>query len=293
VPVPTKGGGVLRVTTLSIVIPAYNEVGRIRETIADVCRYMATQAFDYEVIVAVDGNDGTADVVRALAAENPRIRLIEERSRRGKGYAIRRGVSAARGDVIGFIDADNKTPIDDFDKVEPLLQQGYHVVIGSRAMTGSRIERRQPWYRRVGSRGFSVFMHAAVGLRDIGDTQCGFKFFTRSAALDLFSRQRVDGYMFDVEILSLAERTGLRIAQVPVRWRDDGDSRLELFRGNARNLIDVLSIGFSRSISAPDETFGRAGTGTTHGEGDTAPVGAAHVNGAPERPKPDSTGTAR
>jgi dolichyl-phosphate beta-glucosyltransferase len=244
---------------LSIVIPAYNEVGHIRETIADVRQYLATKPFDVEIIVAVDGDDGTADVVRMLAAEDPRIRILEERSRRGKGYAIRRGVSAAHGDVIGFIDADNKTPIDDFDKVEPLLQQGYQVVIGSRAMPGSRIERRQPWYRRLGSKGFGVLMHAVVGLRGIVDTQCGFKFFTRRAALDLFSRQRVDGYMFDVEILSMARRAGLSIAQVPVRWRDDGDSRLQLVRGNIRNLVDVFAIRFSRRAPAPNPIVDPAG----------------------------------
>ena len=241
----------MRVTMLSIVIPAYNEVGRIQETITDVRQYLATRAFDFEIIVAVDGNDGTADVVRALAMEEPRIRLLDERSRRGKGYAIRRGVGVARGDVIGFIDADNKTPIDDFEIIEPLLREGYQVVIGSRAMAGSRIERRQPWYRRVGSRGFGVIMHAMVGLRDIVDTQCGFKFFTRRAALDLFSRQRIDGYMFDVEVLSLARRASLSIAQVPVRWRDDGDSRLRLFSGNVRNLVDLFTIRFSRHGSAP------------------------------------------
>jgi dolichyl-phosphate beta-glucosyltransferase len=240
------------VTLLSIVIPAYNEVGRIRETIADVGRYLATKPFGFEIIVAADGDDGTADVVRALATEDPRIRLLEERSRRGKGYAIRRGVGVACGDVIGFIDADNKTPIDDFDKVEPLLREGYQVVIGSRAMAGSRIERPQPWYRRVGSKGFGVLMHAIVGIQDIVDTQCGFKFFTRRAALDLFSRQRIDGYMFDVEVLSLARRAGLSIAQCPVRWRDDGDSRLQLFSGNLRNLIDLFIIRFSRRESAPN-----------------------------------------
>jgi dolichyl-phosphate beta-glucosyltransferase len=123
-------------------------------------------------------------------------------------------------------------------------------VIGSRALRESRIERRQPLYRRLGSRGFSVFMHTVVGLPGIVDTQCGFKFFQRRAALDLFSRQKIDGYMFDVEILYLAQKAGYRIAQVPIRWRDDGDSRLVLLGGNVRNVIDIFRIRFGSARPA-------------------------------------------
>ena len=144
--------------------------------------------------------------------------------------------------MIGFIDADNKTPITEFEKFEPWLHDGYDVVIGSRAMPESLIEQVQPLYRRCGSWGFSVFMHLCVGLRDISDTQCGFKFFRRDVARDLFRRQHIDGYMFDVEVLYLARQIGYGIAQVGVRWRDDADSRLDLVSGNLRNLRDVLSI---------------------------------------------------
>jgi dolichyl-phosphate beta-glucosyltransferase len=119
------------------------------------------------------------------------------------------------------------------------------VVIGSRALADSRIEKPQPLYRRLGSRGFHVLMRTVVGLSGITDTQCGFKFFRRDVALDLFRRQRIDGYMFDVEILYLARRAGYRIAQVPVRWRDDGDSRLALLSGNFRNVVDLFRIRFS------------------------------------------------
>ncbi len=109
-------------------------------------------------------------------------------------------------------------------------------------MRGAQIERSQPLYRRIGSHGFGVVMHTFVGLRDIVDTQCGFKFFRGDVARDLFTLQRIDGYMFDAEILYLAQRRRYRVTQVPVRWRDDGDSRLELVSGNIRNLRDILSI---------------------------------------------------
>jgi dolichyl-phosphate beta-glucosyltransferase len=168
--------------------------------------------------------------------------VIGHAGRRGKGRGIRESIPLCSGDVIGFVDADNKTPISDFEKIEGRLVDGYDVVIGSRALIGSQIERAQPLYRRLGSRGFGVFMHAFVGLFDIVDTQCGFKFFRGDVARELFRLQQIDGYMFDVEILYLAQRLGYRTVEVPVRWRDDGDSRLELVAGNLRNVRDIVSI---------------------------------------------------
>jgi dolichyl-phosphate beta-glucosyltransferase len=121
-------------------------------------------------------------------------------------------------------------------------------------MRESHIEQAQPAYRRLGSKGFSVFMHAVVGLHEIHDTQCGFKFFQRLAALDLFRRQKIDGYMFDVEILHLAKQAGYRIAQVPVRWHDDSDSRLALLSGNLRNVIDIFRIRFGKPRQSARKT---------------------------------------
>jgi len=118
-------------------------------------------------------------------------------------------------------------------------------VIGSRALKRSLIERKQRWYRRVGAKGFYVFLEIVMGLPGVADTQCGFKFFPMEIAKDLFARQQIDGYMFDVEILTLAQRLEYRVGQVPVRWRDDGDSRLQLVSGNLRNMADVFRIRFS------------------------------------------------
>jgi dolichyl-phosphate beta-glucosyltransferase len=177
-----------------------------------------------------------------MGQSNGRVRALGETERRGKGRAIRKAVALAEKEVIGFADADNKTPIDELDKLLPFLRDGYDLAIGSRKLGASRIEHAQKLYRRLGSRGFRLFMQAAVGLRGIPDTQCGFKFFRRDVAKALFGRQRIDGYMFDVEILYLAQKTGYKLAQVPIRWRDDGDSRLQLLSGNARNVRDLLTI---------------------------------------------------
>ena len=217
----------------------------IVQTIEQVKAYFEQRQYTYEIIVSADGNDGTRELVAEMAKTDAGLKVIGSMERRGKGYGIRQGVALAHGEIIGFVDADNKTPIEEYDKVEPLLRTGYDIVIGSRGLPDAVIERPQPWYRRLGSMGFGIFMHTVVGLRDIPDTQCGFKFFQRYVALDLFKRQRIDGYMFDVEILYLAQQAGYRIGQVPIHWRDDGDSRLALVRGNMRNVRDIFSIRFA------------------------------------------------
>lgn len=241
-PIWSRGDFVSGQPHVSLILPAYNEVGQIATTIREATDYCGARQLSHEIIVSADGNDGTRELVQDMARSDPALKVIGSVERRGKGNGIRQAVRIAQGKIIGYADADNKTPIEEFDKFEPLLRSGCAVVIGSRRLGESRVERRQPWHRRVGSRGFALFVHLAIGLSSIADTQCGFKFFQRDVAKDLFERQRIDGYMFDVEILYLARQLGYQITQVPVRWRDDGDSRLQLVRGNLRNSIDVLSI---------------------------------------------------
>jgi len=234
------------VSLVSIVVPAYNEVKSIQSTLSDIQAYFSGKPYDVEVIVAADGNDGTRELVTRLAQGDRRLSAIGHRERSGKGRGVREGFAVAGGQVVGFVDADNKTPITEFDKFEPLLESGYDLVIGSRALSESRVERPARWYRRLGSKAFATGLHAFIGLNDIADTQCGFKFFRREAARTIFARQHIDGYMFDVEVLHLARQSGYRIAQVPVRWRDDGDTRLRLVSGNARNVSDLIRIRLGR-----------------------------------------------
>ena len=228
---------------ISLILPAYNEARVIPVTIAEAIKYFTGRGLRYEIIVAADGSDGTREIVREMARENPALRAIGSDVRRGKGLAIREGVAVARGTVIGYADADNKVPIEEFEKFRPVLAQGIEVAIGTRRGAGAAVERPQSLFRRIGSRGFLWFMQTVVGLPGINDTQCGFKFFQRAAARELFRRQKVDAYMFDVEILAIARRLGYRVQQVPLRWRDDADSRLDLVSGNLRNLRDILRIG--------------------------------------------------
>jgi dolichyl-phosphate beta-glucosyltransferase len=243
---------------ISLVIPAYNEVERIAQTIGEARAFFEQRGHSYEIIVSADGNDGTREKVADMARTHANLQVTGRIGRHGKGSGVRQGVLRARGRIIGFSDADNKTPIDELDRLEPWLREGYEVVIGSRALRESRIEHRQPLYRQLGSRAFAFFLHVTVGLRDIADSQCGFKFFQRAAALDLFGRQKIDGYMFDVEILYLARQIGYRIAQVPIRWRDDGDSRFgvrEAFE-DARDVLRVRyrALQHSRPLTVSDHS---------------------------------------
>ena len=227
---------------ITLILPAYNESATIRRTITRTVDYFQLRQYRYEIIAAIDGDDGARELVAEMSKTNPAIKVTGHSGRCGKGRGIREAIRISTGAVIGYADADYKVPIEEFDKIQPLLVQGYDVVIGSRGLAKSVVERKQPLYRRLGSRGFAVFMRAVVGLAGISDTQCGFKFFTRAAALRLFAAQKIDGYMFDVEILSIAQLLGYRIAETPIRWQDDGDSRLQLFRGNLRNVIDIFRI---------------------------------------------------
>lgn len=231
---------------VSLILPAYNEAAVISTTIKEALAFCDAAALTCEIIVVADGNDGTREIVSELAAADPRIKCMGSSQRSGKGRAVREAVELASGAVIGYADADNKVPIDEFRLVQPLLAEGADIVIGSRALAKSVIERRQPLYRRVGSRVFHVAMRAAVGLPQIHDTQCGFKFFRHEVAKQIFRDQIIDGYMFDVEILVLATRAGYELREVPIRWRDDGDSRLNLVAGNLKNARDILRIAWRR-----------------------------------------------
>ncbi|MDB5294788.1 MAG: arnC 2 [Phycisphaerales bacterium] len=231
---------------LSIVVPAYNEVQRIARTVADIQSFLDGRGYTYEVIVSADGTDGTREAVAAIAATDPRVSVIGSPERRGKGRGVREGILRARGQFVGNVDADYKTPIDQVERMLPYLREGYPVVIGSRRAEGTKIEKHQPLYRRVGSKGFAFVMRAMVGLYGINDTQCGFKFFSRSAAQRLFTKQKIDGYMFDVEILRLARLEGYRIKEVGVRWADDGDTRYDPISGTIRNAKELLRIRFMR-----------------------------------------------
>lgn len=227
---------------LSIVVPAYDEARRIVSTLRAILRYVDQKYLEAEVICCADGEDGTREAAGELAHYDARLIVMGHATRLGKGRGVREGVLRARGDVIGFVDADYKTPIEELDALLPYFERGADVVIGSRKLADSQIDVAQPLYRRLGSNAFHMVMRRLVGLHGIHDTQCGFKFFKREVAHRIFSMQQIDGYMFDVEILRLAMLLGYTIQEVPVRWRDDGDSRYNPIAGTFRNARELLRI---------------------------------------------------
>ena len=230
---------------LSIIVPAFNEARSIARTLGLMRDYLDRRPWTYEIIVSADGTDGTREKAAEFGAGDPRFGVIGTPERGGKGRGVRNGVLRAKGQIVGFVDADYKTPIEEIEKILPWLD-AHEVVIGSRKVGDARIERPQPLYRRWGSRAFGMVMRSLVGLHGIRDTQCGFKFFRREAARTLFGKQRVDSYMFDVEILRLAKLQGYRIKEVGVRWQDDGDSRSPMISGTIRHARDLLRIRFMK-----------------------------------------------
>ncbi len=227
---------------LSLIVPAFNESATIARTLSAMREYLDGQTLTWEIIVSADGDDGTRELAQNFAATDPRIMVIGSTQRRGKGHGVREGVLRSRGTIVGFLDADYKTPVDEIARILPGFDEGYDVVIGSRRAADARVEVRAPLYRRAGSSLFGLLMRGMMGLPNVRDTQCGFKFFTRSAARSLFSLQRIDGYMFDVEVLRLCKLLGLKVKEVGVRWRDDGDSRYNPVGGTIRNIRELIRV---------------------------------------------------
>ena len=242
---------------LALVIPAFNEAQRLGATLDAVTAYIAQARIDAVVIVVDDGStDATADVAVAHAVSDCPVDVITLPGQRGKGAAVRAGVLAADADVIGFVDADLSTPLDELPRVLEAFEQGYEVVIGSRAMPRSRLLRARSLGRRVGAWVFRGVSPVIAGLHGIPDSQCGFKFFSRDAAKDLFGVTVIERWVFDVEVLRLAVHRGYRVAQIPVTWRENrSDSRLRpplVTYGVLRDLVRIR-LRFARG------TYGVAG----------------------------------
>jgi glycosyltransferase involved in cell wall biosynthesis len=226
----------------SIIIPAYDEGARIAASLDRILAYLSERQWSAEVIVVDDGShDRTREIVRGYMARNPVIRLIENPGNRGKGYSVRNGMLHANGQVLLFSDADLSSPIEEAEKLFAAIEAGYDVAIGSRWVRTELQIRRQPLYRRLGGRGFNLLLRAALGL-NYKDTQCGFKAFTRRAALTIFPLQQIERWGFDPEILYLAQRFGLRAAEVPVAWAHREGTRLHPFRDGLRMFADMLEV---------------------------------------------------
>jgi len=229
------------VTALSLVIPAYNEQARLPYTLSEIERYACSERLDCEVIVVDNGSrDATSVVVQQAASRFPRLRLVRT-DRRGKGLAVRTGVLTAQVDVIVFADADLSWSVEDLLRIPELVdERTAALVIGSREGYGAR-RVGEPVYRHLMGRVFNRVVQA-LAVPGIEDSQCGFKAFDRSAAHAIFSRQRIEGFGFDVEILYLARRLGYAIKVVPLHWEHKENSRVDPLRDTLLMLSDVVSV---------------------------------------------------
>jgi glycosyltransferase involved in cell wall biosynthesis len=226
---------------LSIIIPAYNEELRLPKSLERVRAYLDANRVPYEVIVVDDGSrDGTVQLVQSQIASWPELRVLKNPGNRGKGYSVRHGMLQARGKIILFTDADLSAPIEEANKLLDAL--GTHdVAIGSRAMNRDLIEVHQPWTREFAGIMFNTIVRVVLGLK-IEDTQCGFKAFRREKSQIIFQQQRIERFGFDPELLFLAKRNGLTIAEVPVRWANAEGTTVSMWDGIRAMFFEVAKI---------------------------------------------------
>jgi dolichyl-phosphate beta-glucosyltransferase len=231
---------------LSIVIPCYNEEARLPRTIEQVERYLDGKDVSYELILVDDGSsDGTRKVMDAAAERNRFVRLEALPSNRGKGRALAEGVAVAKGSEVLVTDADLSTPIEELPKLQAELDRGAGVAIASRAVRGSRVEISQPFYRVLMGKAFNLLVQAVL-LPGIWDTQCGFKLFRADVAREAFAELTTDGFGYDPEVLYRAKRRGVRIAEVPVVWRNSAPTKVSPIKSSLDMFRHVLRIRFRR-----------------------------------------------
>ena len=234
---------------LSIIIPAFNEERRLPKTLEHICQYLRRHHdIGAEVLLVDDGsNDDTAKVVDASKNRFPQLRLLSNGQNRGKGFSVRHGMLKARGAFALFTDADLSTPIEELEKLLAVLRDGYDVAIGSRAVDRKLIEVHQSAFREQAGIIFNGFVRHVTGL-PFQDTQCGFKAFRSDKARSIFEQQRTVGFGFDLEILFLAQRQGLRIAEIPVRWAHDPATKVHMIADGMRMFLDLFAIRWNAAM---------------------------------------------
>lgn len=227
---------------ISVVVPAYNEEGRLGPTLDALWRFMRESFGDFELIVVDDGStDGTLSLAKGKASSIPNIRVLENERNRGKGCSVRKGFLASRGDLVLLCDADMSTPVEETDRLLGHINEGWDIAIGSRGLRDSDIVVRQPWYRERMGKTFNLIVRLVL-MGGIKDTQCGFKLFRGDVARRLFRESRINGFAFDAEVLFIAGKSGYRIKELPVRWINSPHSKVRVFRDSAMMFLEILKV---------------------------------------------------
>jgi glycosyltransferase involved in cell wall biosynthesis len=224
--------------SLSIIIPAYNEAKRLPASLVKVREYLSASPWEFAEVVVVD--DGSTDDTVHVARDGG-ARVLQNPGNRGKGYSVKHGMLEAKGEWALFTDADLSSPIGEVEKLwSALVREPAQVAVGSRAVDRSLVGVHQPWLREAVGRVFNAAMRLVTGL-PFKDTQCGFKLFQTSAGREVFSRQQLDGFGFDVEVLFIAKQLGFRSLEVPVRWDNVEGTKVSLLLGFAA-FLDLLKV---------------------------------------------------
>ena len=225
----------------SVIIPAYDEALRLPAYLAEVVGYFDGRDEPYEVLVVDDGSrDETAARVLDAQAAHSSVTLHRLAVNRGKGYAVRAGMRAARGDFRLMADADGATPIGEVKRLEAAIQAGADIAVGSRALRDPSVSRQVRLHRQLSGELFN-FLVRRLGVLGVRDTQCGFKLFRGPAADQLFGELRTDGFGFDVELLLLARRRGYRVTEVAINWADQPGSKVGVWKDGPRMLVQILA----------------------------------------------------
>jgi dolichyl-phosphate beta-glucosyltransferase len=225
---------------LSIVIPAFNEEKRLPAALSEIVAFVEARGFDTEVIIVDNAStDRTGKIAEDFASRYQFVRHLYEATR-GKGAAVRTGMLAGQGDYLLFCDADLAVPITEVKEFIPPRRDNYDIAIGSREIEGA-VRHNEPFYRHLMGRVFNLIVRLLV-LPGLHDTQCGFKCFRRDVARDLFSRNRIDGWSFDVEVLCVAREKGYRIVEIPVNWYYGESSKVNPVRDTWLMLKEVIEI---------------------------------------------------
>jgi len=229
-----------RVDSLTIVIPAYNESGRLPSSLEKIVAWAQSQTITVDLLIVDDGStDGTAEEAQKALADRLPLTILTNSPNRGKGFSVRRGMLQAQGDCALFTDADLSTPIEEADRLLAAIEEGADIAIGSRATEGAVIDVHQPWWREAAGKLFGILVGALI-LPGIRDSQCGFKCFRRETTQLLFAVQTLDGWAFDVEILLAARKYGFTVAQVPVHWANDPATKVRMLTDGPRMILDMV-----------------------------------------------------
>jgi len=226
---------------LSIIIPLFNEESRVEKAVGELEKYLSVQDFSTQVIFVDDGS--TDKTVRKIKELKPKFdfEITSYRPNRGKGYAIKKGVASARSDYLFFCDVDMSTPLQEFNKFLPFIRKKIPVIIGTRKAAGAKIIKRQPYLRQKMGEVFTMLSNILLG-SSISDYTCGFKCFSGEASEKIFSLAKINRWSYDSEILFLANKLGFKITEVPVVWKNDSRTKVNLFRDIIESFTDLLRI---------------------------------------------------